>query len=93
MSTNPFPRFSHTAAYVSTGTDIYVYGGIVKGSAMKDVHAVDFSKYPFGLGRKKKKAVTRCDSDLGSVCFSTGKRNCNNKEENNNARAEERNTQ
>ncbi|GJJ71671.1 hypothetical protein EMPS_04021 [Entomortierella parvispora] len=43
MSTNPFPRFSHTASYVSTGTDIYVFGGIVKGSAMKDVHAIDFN--------------------------------------------------
>ncbi|KAG0045353.1 Negative regulator of mitotic exit [Gryganskiella cystojenkinii] len=42
MSTNPFPRFSHTASYVSTGTDIYISGGMVKGSAMKDIHAIDF---------------------------------------------------
>ncbi|KAF9182565.1 Negative regulator of mitotic exit [Haplosporangium sp. Z 767] len=41
MSTNPFPRFAHTASYVTTGTDIYVFGGIVKGSAQKDVHAID----------------------------------------------------
>ncbi|KAG0248535.1 Negative regulator of mitotic exit [Mortierella polycephala] len=41
MSTNPFPRFAHTASYVTTGTDIYVFGGIVKGSAQKDVHVID----------------------------------------------------
>ncbi|KAG0231740.1 Negative regulator of mitotic exit [Mortierella sp. GBA43] len=42
MSLNPFPRFSHTASYVQTGTDIYVFGGVVKGSAQKDMHVVDF---------------------------------------------------
>ncbi|KAG0340641.1 Negative regulator of mitotic exit [Podila humilis] len=41
MSTNPFPRFSHTASYVHTGTDIYVFGGNVKGSAQKDMHVID----------------------------------------------------
>ncbi|KAF9961433.1 Negative regulator of mitotic exit [Mortierella alpina] len=41
MSTNPFPRFAHTASFVTTGTDIYVFGGIVKGSAQKDVHVID----------------------------------------------------
>ncbi|KAG0309489.1 Negative regulator of mitotic exit [Dissophora globulifera] len=41
MSTNPFPRFAHTASYVTTGTDIYVFGGIVKGSAQKDVFVID----------------------------------------------------
>ncbi|KAF9563418.1 Negative regulator of mitotic exit [Mortierella alpina] len=41
MSTNPFPRFSHTASYVHTGTDIYVFGGVVKGSAQKDMHVID----------------------------------------------------
>ncbi|KAF9279066.1 Negative regulator of mitotic exit, partial [Mortierella alpina] len=40
-STNPFPRFSHTASYVHTGTDIYVFGGVVKGSAQKDMHVID----------------------------------------------------
>ncbi|KAF9391883.1 Negative regulator of mitotic exit [Podila verticillata] len=42
MSTNPFPRFAHTASHVSTGTDIYIFGGIVKGSPQKDVHVIDF---------------------------------------------------
>ncbi|KAF9169517.1 Negative regulator of mitotic exit [Mortierella sp. AD010] len=41
MSTNPFPRFAHTASYASTGTDIYVFGGIVKGSPQKDMHVID----------------------------------------------------
>ncbi|KAF9983898.1 Negative regulator of mitotic exit [Mortierella antarctica] len=41
VSTNPFPRFSHTASYVHTGTDIYVFGGVVKGSAQKDMHVID----------------------------------------------------
>ncbi|KAI1317687.1 Negative regulator of mitotic exit [Mortierella claussenii] len=41
MSTNPFPRFAHTASFVTTGTDIYVFGGIVKGSPMRDVHVID----------------------------------------------------
>ncbi|KAG0284838.1 Negative regulator of mitotic exit, partial [Linnemannia gamsii] len=41
MSTNPFPRFSHTASYVQTGTDIYVFGGVVKGSAQRDMHVID----------------------------------------------------
>ncbi|KAF9428830.1 Negative regulator of mitotic exit [Podila epigama] len=41
VSTNPFPRFSHTASYVHTGTDIYVFGGIVKGSGQKDMHIID----------------------------------------------------
>ncbi|CAO3569044.1 unnamed protein product [Mortierella alpina] len=41
MSTNPFPQFAHTASFVTTGTDIYVFGGIVKGSAQKDVHVID----------------------------------------------------
>ncbi|KAG0290275.1 Negative regulator of mitotic exit [Linnemannia gamsii] len=41
MSTNPFPRFSHTASFVNTGNDIYVYGGIVKGSVQKDIHVID----------------------------------------------------
>ncbi|KAF9947223.1 Negative regulator of mitotic exit [Mortierella alpina] len=41
LSTNPFPRFSHTASYVHTGTDIYVFGGVVKGSAQKDMHVID----------------------------------------------------
>ncbi|KAF9998100.1 Negative regulator of mitotic exit [Entomortierella chlamydospora] len=41
MSTNPFPRFAHTASYASTGNDIYVFGGIVKGSPQKDMHVID----------------------------------------------------
>ncbi|KAF9122208.1 Negative regulator of mitotic exit [Mortierella sp. 14UC] len=41
MSTNPFPRFSHTASFVNTGNDIYIFGGIVKGSVQKDVHVID----------------------------------------------------
>ncbi|KAF9315458.1 Negative regulator of mitotic exit [Podila horticola] len=41
LSTNPFPRFSHTASYVHTGSDIYVFGGNVKGSAQKDMHVID----------------------------------------------------
>ncbi|KAG0259273.1 Negative regulator of mitotic exit, partial [Linnemannia exigua] len=41
MSTSPFPRFSHTASYVQTGTDIYVFGGVVKGSAQRDMHVID----------------------------------------------------
>ncbi|KAF9154358.1 Negative regulator of mitotic exit [Linnemannia schmuckeri] len=41
MSTNPFPRFSHTASFVNTGNDIYIYGGIVKGSVQKDIHVID----------------------------------------------------
>ncbi|KAF9365637.1 Negative regulator of mitotic exit [Mortierella sp. NVP85] len=41
MSANPFPRFAHTAAYVTTGTDIFVHGGIVKGSAQKDLYVID----------------------------------------------------
>ncbi|KAG0207190.1 Negative regulator of mitotic exit [Mortierella sp. GBA30] len=40
-SMNPFPRFSHTASYVHTGTDIYVFGGVLKGSAQKDMHVID----------------------------------------------------
>jgi hypothetical protein len=44
MSTNPFPRFSHTASYVQTGTDIYVFGGVVKGSAQRDMHVIDSRK-------------------------------------------------
>ncbi|KAF9946493.1 Negative regulator of mitotic exit, partial [Mortierella alpina] len=44
VSTNPFPRFSHTASYVHTGTDIYVFGGVVKGSAQKDMHVIDSRK-------------------------------------------------
>ncbi|KAG0035138.1 Negative regulator of mitotic exit [Podila clonocystis] len=42
MSTNPFPRFAHTASYVSTGTDMYIFGGMVKGSPQKDVLVIDF---------------------------------------------------
>ncbi|KAG0354650.1 Negative regulator of mitotic exit [Podila minutissima] len=42
MSTNPFPRFAHTASYISTGTDMYIFGGMVKGSPQKDVHVIDF---------------------------------------------------
>ncbi|KAF9388487.1 Negative regulator of mitotic exit [Podila verticillata] len=41
LSTNPFPRFSHTASYVHTGSDIYVFGGNVKGSGQKDMHVID----------------------------------------------------
>ncbi|KAK5823584.1 hypothetical protein F5H01DRAFT_138154 [Linnemannia elongata] len=41
MSTSPFPRFSHTASYVQTGTDIYVFGGVVKGTAQRDMHVID----------------------------------------------------
>ncbi|KAG0275451.1 Negative regulator of mitotic exit [Linnemannia exigua] len=41
MSTNPFPRFSHTASFVNTGNDIYIFGGIVKGSVQRDVHVID----------------------------------------------------
>ncbi|KAG9071536.1 Negative regulator of mitotic exit [Linnemannia hyalina] len=41
MSPSPFPRFSHTASYVQTGTDIYVFGGVVKGSAQRDMHVID----------------------------------------------------
>ncbi|KAF8936734.1 Negative regulator of mitotic exit [Haplosporangium gracile] len=41
MSTNPFPRFSHTASFVNTGNDIYIYGGIVKGSVQKDIYVID----------------------------------------------------
>ncbi|KAF9083945.1 Negative regulator of mitotic exit [Mortierella sp. AD031] len=41
MSTNPFPRFAHSASFVTTGNDIYVYGGIVKGSVQKDIHVID----------------------------------------------------
>ncbi|KAG0207349.1 Negative regulator of mitotic exit [Mortierella sp. GBA30] len=41
ISTNPFPRFAHTASFVTTGTDIYVFGGIVKGSTQRDVHVID----------------------------------------------------
>ena len=55
LSTNPFPRFAHTASYVTTGTDIYVFGGIVKGSAQKDVHVIDSRKWirnPNRLGNK-----------------------------------------
>jgi hypothetical protein len=44
MSTNPFPRFSHTASYVQTGTDIYVFGGVVKDTTQKDMHVIDFRK-------------------------------------------------
>lgn len=44
LSTNPFPRFSHTASYVHTGSDIYVFGGNVKGSAQKDMHVIDSRK-------------------------------------------------
>lgn len=44
MSGNPFPRFAHTASYVTTGTDIYIFGGIVKGSPQKDVHVIDARK-------------------------------------------------
>ncbi|KAK3812816.1 MAG: hypothetical protein J3Q66DRAFT_346689 [Benniella sp.] len=42
MSLNPFPRFSHTASYVQTGADVYLFGGVVKGSAQKDMHVIDF---------------------------------------------------
>lgn len=52
MSTNPFPRFAHTASFVTTGTDIYVFGGIVKGSAQKDVHVIDTRKYQ-GTGNEQ----------------------------------------
>ncbi|KAF9168790.1 Negative regulator of mitotic exit [Actinomortierella ambigua] len=41
LATNPFPRFAHTASFVSTGADIYVFGGIVKGSPQRDVYVVD----------------------------------------------------
>ncbi|KAF9354704.1 Negative regulator of mitotic exit [Mortierella sp. AD094] len=41
-SLNPFPRFSHTASYVHTGTDIYVFGGVTKGATQKDMHVIDF---------------------------------------------------
>ncbi|KAF9134203.1 Negative regulator of mitotic exit [Mortierella sp. GBA39] len=41
MSTNPFPRFSHTASFVNTGNDIYIFGGVVKGSVQRDVHVID----------------------------------------------------
>ncbi|KAG0237416.1 Negative regulator of mitotic exit [Actinomortierella wolfii] len=41
MATNPFPRFAHTASYVTTGTDIYIFGGIVKGAVQRDVCVVD----------------------------------------------------
>ncbi|KAF8975104.1 Negative regulator of mitotic exit [Entomortierella lignicola] len=41
MSANPFPRFSHTASYVTTGNDIYIFGGNLKGSPQKDVHVID----------------------------------------------------
>lgn len=47
MSTNPFPRFAHTASYISTGTDMYIFGGMVKGSPQKDVHVIDFRKHTF----------------------------------------------
>ncbi|KAF9107841.1 Negative regulator of mitotic exit [Mortierella sp. AM989] len=42
LSLNPFPRFSHTASYVHTGTDIYVFGGITKATTQKDMHVIDF---------------------------------------------------
>ncbi|KAF9199109.1 Negative regulator of mitotic exit, partial [Haplosporangium sp. Z 27] len=42
LSLNPFPRFSHTASYVHTGTDIYVFGGITKGTTQRDLHVIDF---------------------------------------------------
>ncbi|KAG0044429.1 hypothetical protein BGZ83_010346 [Gryganskiella cystojenkinii] len=44
MSTSPFPRFSHAASYVDTGTDIYVFGGVVKDSAQRDMHVIDSQK-------------------------------------------------
>lgn len=47
MSTNPFPRFSHTASFVNTGNDIYIFGGIVKGSVQRDVHVIDTRKFFF----------------------------------------------
>lgn len=49
MSTSPFPRFSHTASYVQTGTDIYVFGGVVKGSAQRDMHVIDSRKLSSSL--------------------------------------------
>ncbi|KAF9431434.1 Negative regulator of mitotic exit [Entomortierella beljakovae] len=42
---NPFPRFSHTASYVQTGTDIYIFGGIARGSTQMDMHVVDISNF------------------------------------------------
>lgn len=49
MSTSPFPRFSHTASYVQTGTDIYVFGGVVKGTAQRDMHVIDSRKLSSSL--------------------------------------------
>ncbi|KAG0244989.1 Negative regulator of mitotic exit [Mortierella sp. GBA43] len=47
-SQSPYPQQGHpnqpsiySTSYVTTGTDIYVHGGIVKGSAQKDVYVID----------------------------------------------------
>jgi hypothetical protein len=68
MSTNPFPRFAHTAAYVTTGTDIFVHGGIVKGSAQKDLYVIDPRKSSFEneCGLLRSLVVHTCDRLVGS---------------------------
>lgn len=65
LSTNPFPRFAHTAAYVTTGTDIFVHGGIVKGSAQKDLYVIDPRKSS-SMDMVWSLVVHACDRLVGS---------------------------